>query len=58
MKTHLISGGCGFVGRNMVKRLYTTTPHDRILFIDNLSVGKHPSSVVRISPLKKTVGDA
>ena len=37
MKNHLISGGCGFVGRNMVKRLYKTTK-DRILFIDNLSV--------------------
>lgn len=42
MKYHLISGGCGFVGRNMVKRLYNTT-NDRIVFIDNLLVGKHPS---------------
>ena len=53
MKTHLISGGCGFVGRNMVKRLYKNT-QDRILFIDNLSVGKHPSEWLGI-PLKKTV---
>jgi UDP-glucose 4-epimerase len=43
MKTHLVSGGCGFVGRNMVKRLYKTT-HDNILFIDDLSVGTHPST--------------
>ena len=42
MKIHLVSGGCGFVGRNMVKRLYNTTK-DTILFIDNLLVGKHPS---------------
>lgn len=42
MKYHLISGGCGFVGKNMVKRLYNTTK-DRIIFIDNLLVGKHPS---------------
>lgn len=42
MKYHLISGGCGFVGRNMVKRLYRSTK-DRIIFIDNLLVGKHPS---------------
>ena len=54
MKTHFISGGCGFVGRNMVKRLYKNT-EDRILFIDNLSVGKHPSEWLGI-PLKKTVG--
>jgi UDP-glucose 4-epimerase len=43
MKTHLISGGCGFVGRNMVKRLYATTT-DRIIFVDDLSVGTHPST--------------
>lgn len=43
MKFHLVSGGCGFVGRNMVKRLYRTTD-DRIIFVDNLSVGTHPST--------------
>jgi len=43
MKIHLVSGGCGFVGRNMVKRLYQTTS-DTILFIDNLLVGTHPST--------------
>ncbi|MFZ1845335.1 MAG: NAD-dependent epimerase/dehydratase family protein [Saprospiraceae bacterium] len=42
MKVHLVSGGCGFVGRNMVKRLYNTTK-DNILFIDDLSVGTDPS---------------
>lgn len=43
MKTHLITGGCGFVGRNMVKRLYATTT-DQIIFIDDLSVGTHPDT--------------
>jgi UDP-glucose 4-epimerase len=43
MRIHLVSGGCGFVGRNMVKRLYRTT-NDHILFIDNLMVGTHPST--------------
>lgn len=37
-KTHLVSGGCGFVGRNMVKRLMNNT-NDRVIFIDDLSVG-------------------
>ena len=41
MKNILISGGCGFVGRNMVKRL-AQDPNNRILFIDDLSVGEHP----------------
>lgn len=42
MKMHLVSGGCGFVGRNMVKRLLKTTG-DRILVVDDLSIGTHPS---------------
>ena len=42
MKNHLISGGCGFVGKNMVRHLYKNTS-DRIIFVDNLSVGTHPS---------------
>ena len=41
MNFHLVSGGCGFVGRNMVKRLWKTTS-DTIIFIDDLSVGTHP----------------
>jgi nucleoside-diphosphate-sugar epimerase len=43
MKTHLITGACGFVGRNMVKRLLATT-NDRVVGIDNLVVGKHPDT--------------
>ena len=41
-KTHLVTGGCGFVGRNMVRRLAETTG-DQVIFIDDLSVGVHPS---------------
>lgn len=41
MKIHLVSGGCGFVGRNMVKRLLNTT-NDKIFFVDDLSIGTHP----------------
>lgn len=43
MKIHLISGACGFVGRNMVKRVYRTTP-DTIFAVDDLSIGTHPST--------------
>jgi nucleoside-diphosphate-sugar epimerase len=42
MKIHLVSGGCGFVGRNVVKRLLNTTT-DSIFMIDDLSIGRHPS---------------
>lgn len=55
MKVHLISGGCGFVGKNMVKRLYSTT-QDNILFVDNLLVGKHPSEWLG-HPMVKTIKD-
>lgn len=43
MKIHLVSGGCGFVGKNMVRRLYRST-NDYVLFVDNLLVGTHPST--------------
>lgn len=42
-KVHLISGGCGFVGRNLVKRLYQTT-QDRLLIVDDLSTGTSPET--------------
>ena len=51
MRIHLVSGGCGFVGRNMVKRLYRTT-RDHILFIDNLLVGTHPSTWLDVPKIK------
>ncbi|MEO0470174.1 MAG: NAD-dependent epimerase/dehydratase family protein [Bacteroidota bacterium] len=41
MKYHLISGGCGFVGRNMAKRLLNTTD-DKVIIVDDLSVGMEP----------------
>ena len=41
MKYHLISGGCGFVGRNMAKHLLATT-RDRVVVVDDLSVGIEP----------------
>ncbi len=53
-KLHLVSGGCGFVGRNMVKRLYTKT-EDRILFVDDLTVGMHPETWLD-APAGKKVG--
>lgn len=42
MRIHLVSGACGFVGRNMVKRLVKTTK-DKVFMIDDLSIGRHPS---------------
>lgn len=42
VKTHLITGGCGFVGRNMAKRILSTT-QDRVILVDDLSVGTDPS---------------
>lgn len=34
----LITGGCGFIGRNLVRRL-ATFPHVAVRIVDNLSVG-------------------
>lgn len=41
MKYHLVTGGAGFVGRNMVKRLLKTTS-DTIVVVDDLSTGWNP----------------
>ncbi|MDZ4847135.1 MAG: NAD-dependent epimerase/dehydratase family protein [Chitinophagales bacterium] len=43
MKYHLVSGGCGFVGRNIVKRILNTTK-DGIILVDDLSVGTLPAT--------------
>jgi UDP-glucose 4-epimerase len=51
-KTHLITGGCGFVGRNMAKRLLATT-NDRIVLVDDLSVGTDPSTWLRLPLIEK-----
>lgn len=55
MKIHLISGACGFVGRNMVKRLYSTT-EDKLFIVDDLSIGTHPSTWMNYSE-SKMIGD-
>lgn len=35
----LITGGCGFIGRNLIKKIKTVTPDACIKVVDNLSVG-------------------
>lgn len=42
-KIHLISGGCGFVGRNLVRRLLNTTK-DYLFVVDDLSTGTSPDN--------------
>lgn len=41
MKIDLVSGACGFVGRNLVKRLLKTT-NNKLFIIDDLSTGIDP----------------
>lgn len=42
MNYHLISGGCGFVGRNMARHLIKHT-QDTVIIVDDLSVGISPA---------------
>lgn len=51
MKTHLISGACGFVGRNMAKR-YIKTNADRLVLVDDLSVGTHPDTWINLPKIR------
>ncbi|HXH17806.1 MAG TPA: NAD-dependent epimerase/dehydratase family protein [Chitinophagales bacterium] len=58
MKYHLVSGGCGFVGRNIVKRILNTT-NDCIIIVDDLSVGTLPSTWDWLQPyVSKPLKDA
>lgn len=43
MKFHLVSGACGFVGRNLVKRILKKN-NDKVIIVDDLSTGIHPSN--------------
>jgi len=43
MKVHLVTGACGFVGRNLVKRLLSTSS-DFLVIVDDLSTGTTPES--------------
>ncbi len=56
MKIHLVSGGCGFVGRNMVKRLLNTTS-DTVFMVDDLSIGRHPEQWLEGEFVSKMNGD-
>ena len=55
-KIHLVSGGCGFVGRNLVKRLLKTT-NDTIFMIDDLSAGTPMPEDWYDQPLQKEIQD-
>lgn len=43
MKDILVTGGCGFVGRNLTKHLLKIKVPATVWIVDDLSVGRHPS---------------
>ena len=51
MKPYLVTGGCGFVGRHLVKRLIDFKRD--IWIIDNLFIGKHPDNWIGNYGFKK-----
>jgi UDP-glucose 4-epimerase len=42
MENVLVTGGCGFVGRNVVKHLLRQNRGETIWIVDDLSAGRHP----------------
>lgn len=52
MKHHIVSGACGFVGKNFIRHLLNTT-EDKIIAIDDLSIGTHPSTWLEDKTEKK-----
>ena len=55
MKAHLISGACGFVGRNLVKRLLKTT-EDTLFIVDDLSTGTAPEFWLEVKEFESKNG--
>ncbi|AFN74390.1 NAD-dependent epimerase/dehydratase [Melioribacter roseus P3M-2] len=55
MKFHLVTGACGFVGRNTVKQLLKRTG-DYVIMVDDLSVGTHPTTWLG-DPVSKKLKD-
>lgn len=55
MKAHLISGACGFVGRNLVKRLLQTT-EDTLFIVDDLSTGTAPEFWLEVKAFESKNG--
>jgi nucleoside-diphosphate-sugar epimerase len=55
MKAHLISGACGFVGRNLVKRLLQTT-EDTLFIVDDLSTGTAPEFWLEVKEFESKNG--
>ncbi len=55
MKAHLVSGACGFVGRNLVKRLLSTT-NDTLFIVDDLSTGTSPATWLPDPSVRKENG--
>ncbi|MFT5765484.1 MAG: UDP-glucose 4-epimerase [Saprospiraceae bacterium] len=49
MKVHIVTGGCGFVGRNMVNRLLQISSN-YIIVVDDLSSGTPPDAWLNVSP--------
>ena len=41
---HLVTGGCGFVGRNLTRRLLPAHPAATIWVVDDLSTGRKPAA--------------
>ncbi len=52
---HIVTGGCGFIGRNMVKRLLETSS-SKVLIIDNLTTGQDPKQWANIPLTYETKG--
>ncbi len=51
-KNWLITGGCGFLGVNLVAHLLERNPHSAIRILDNLSVGSR-ADLAEVSPFRE-----
>ncbi|MDP3770366.1 MAG: dTDP-glucose 4,6-dehydratase [bacterium] len=53
----LVTGGCGFIGSNFIRRLYRNYPHYRITNLDALTYAGNPENLSDIESKEAGLGD-
>lgn len=53
----LVTGGCGFVGRNLVRKLLKSQTKGDIVIVDDLSTGRMPEEWISVNYEKLSISD-
>ncbi|PIW69779.1 MAG: hypothetical protein COW08_05365, partial [Ignavibacteriales bacterium CG12_big_fil_rev_8_21_14_0_65_30_8] len=54
----LVTGGCGFVGRNLVRRLFKSDTKGDIVIVDDISTGRIPEEWIDVEYEKESISES